>query len=323
MGCINKHVLRDDNYVLQLKQFIDENYPIKVLQISKAKRGFWGETWKINTHGASYFAKIDYSNFHKPFYEHSLTVIEHMNNQGISCINSVLKTSKGRLSANFNNGVIALFDYVYGDNTEDYDITLLFEKLALIYKISTEGVKIQKETFDVSYAGFYFDSVDKLKQLGYFNDIVSALDTKFALMKRYEERLTFFAEQCKRLHDDFFLTHGDAGGNVIIQGNNFTIVDWDYPMLAPIERDAWFFMHDRSLLKRINGVLHKNGVNYTLNIDRLAYYAYFSFFYYFHECFACLFEIEDMSTQIKLAKELPELFDCWISKPLLAADELV
>jgi thiamine kinase-like enzyme len=60
---------------------------------------------------------------------------------------------------------------------------------------------------------------------------------KSELIKHYINRLFRFANKNKNNFSDFHITSGDVGGNVIIQGEKFTIIDWDYLKLAPIERD--------------------------------------------------------------------------------------
>jgi spectinomycin phosphotransferase len=41
------------------------------------------------------------------------------------------------------------------------------------------------------------------------------------------------------------ITHGDALGNNLITGRDgrLYLIDWDEPMLAPAERDTWFYLH--------------------------------------------------------------------------------
>ena len=71
------------------------------------------------------------------------------------------------------------------------------------------------------------------------------------------EHLKQFSTACKGNRENFHITHGDAGGNCILNGNQLTIVDWNSVTLAPIERDAWIYICDKNEMKKINSILAK------------------------------------------------------------------
>ena len=102
-------------------------------------------------------------------------------------------------------------------------------------------------------------------------------------MHHYEQRLYAVAEIVRNNKSNFCITSGDVGGNVIIDGDNFTIIDWDHIMLAPKERDLWFYMQKPSQI-----ALMDNSLAPLAKLDemRLAYYAYRQYFFYIHEYFA-------------------------------------
>ena len=116
----------------------------------------------------------------------------------------------------------------------------------------------------------------------------------------------------------FYITHGDAGGNVMVSGGDYYIVDWDNPRLAPPERDAWFCMYWDWAMDAFNEALRANGVNYTLRPERLAYYCYHFFFYYLTEYMHTFFEIGDENG--KLAEALSGYFNGWIEEEIRFAD---
>lgn len=49
-------------------------------------------------------------------------------------------------------------------------------------------------------------------------------------------------------------------GNCIVGADRFTVIDWDEAMLAPPERDAWFFMHRESRTRAIEEALAAAGL---------------------------------------------------------------
>ncbi|MFA6309290.1 MAG: hypothetical protein WC677_06065 [Clostridia bacterium] len=315
-------IIRDSQYIYELKIFLENNYDIQIESIDEAKRGFFGETWKIATTKGKYFAKIDYSIPHKHIYINSFDIIEHLNNNGIKHICKILKTKENTLYTIFRSGVMGIFDYVEGENTENYEISRLFEKLAPIYKISAPNIKIKKEDFSVGCIDSYYENLKNLKQNAtglILKEVVSYLGNNDEIVKHKANRLTMFADRCRSDKSNYYITHGDAGGNSIINGDNFTIIDWDFPMLSPIERDAWFFMTNNQNIKMINDILLANEIRYKLNNDRLAYYCYHSFFYYMYEYLSCYFEIEDNVSE-DIAKGILGFFDCWIKKPIEIAD---
>ena len=315
-------VFRDDRYILDLKRFIEVHYGLSVFDIIFAKRGFFGETWKIITGDHAYFAKIDFSS-HKNIYQDSLPVVEYLNSMGIDFISKIMKTANGKLSESFLDGELCLFEWVEGENTEDYNVAHLFEKLALIYKIPLDDLKINKEDFSTSSIDTYYANLNRLELLSdsFSLDLLRILTDQKNLINQRAERLSAFALMCKGDMSHFYTTHGDAGGNAIISGDSFIIVDWDQPLLAPPERDAWFLMADAGNMCSIQSILDNNGLGYQLKDERLAFYAYYSFFYYLQEYFTCFFEVEkDMRDE--LINNIALFFKGWIEKPIQAADGL-
>jgi hypothetical protein len=313
---------RDDQYIQSLKRFIETEYGISVINIIDAKRGFFGETWKIETGNHSYFAKIDYSS-HKHIYLKSLPVVEYINSMGIDFVSRIVKTTDGKLSKSFRDGVCCLFEWIEGENTEDYDIKRLFEKMAIIYKIPGNVIDIQKELFNTSCIDSFNVNLERLHLASdkASHNLFAILTERENMINQIAERLSAFALMCKGDMSHYCITHGDAGGNTIISDDKFTIVDWDQVMLAPPERDAWFFMADADKMCSIQSILDNNGQGYRLRPDRLAFYAYFSFFYYLQEYFTCFFEAGN-DIHDELINNVSSFFSSWIAKPISAADEL-
>jgi len=73
------NVERGDEYISRLRNFIQNEYGITAISITPAKRGFYGETWRLDTaQGRSYFLKIVYPDLHKAIYERSFHAIQHL-----------------------------------------------------------------------------------------------------------------------------------------------------------------------------------------------------------------------------------------------------
>jgi hypothetical protein len=71
-------IQRDVAYKSRLLDFIKQEYALNAISFTEAKRGFYGETWRLETLGGSYFIKLDYSSLHKSIFSDSIAVIEHL-----------------------------------------------------------------------------------------------------------------------------------------------------------------------------------------------------------------------------------------------------
>ena len=58
------NVIRSDKHKQQLLDLIRLEYGIDAIGIYPAKRGFYGETWRLEDSDRSYFLKLDYSAAH-------------------------------------------------------------------------------------------------------------------------------------------------------------------------------------------------------------------------------------------------------------------
>ena len=109
-------------------------------------------------------------------------------------------------------------------------------------------------------------------------------------------------------------------GNLIVSGDKYYIVDWDEPILAPPERDAWnmLFYEGKEWAGCIfQKALRDNGIRYTLRSERLAYFCYYYFFFY-------LTEYLDNFTRLdrKRKTELEQYFDGWAENRASYADTI-
>jgi thiamine kinase-like enzyme len=100
------------------------------------------------------------------------------------------------------------------------------------------------------------------------------------MLKYRAKRLSFFAGLCRGDTSNFYITHGDAGGNFLVNNGKYYIVDWDDAFLAPPERDAWVMGYCDWARRLFEQSLLRNGIDYSLRPERLAYYGYHMFFYW-------------------------------------------
>jgi hypothetical protein len=267
-----------------------------------------------------------YAKQHQLLYERSFPVMERMSSCGIECISRIIKTSNGRLYTHFEGGTVGVFDWIEGENTQDERTKIPeYQMLAEIYTVPTKGLNIPQEYFGTDSAELLFKQIETVKQLP-----VSAVNTKLltqfdrhqAEIERLYSRLQIFSQACKGDLSQFHITHGDAGGNVIISGDRFYTVDWDDPVLAPPERDAWFCLHWDWATTGFNEALKQRGINYTLRPERLAYYCYHSYFWYLTKYMETFLEYGDPNGALT-AEVTDYLANSWIKENISYADKMM
>lgn len=280
-------------------------------------RGYYGEIWKIDSNSGSYFAKTVSSKSHRILYERSFPVMEYINQQGIAYISKTIKTSDGRLFTDFNGTAFGMFEWIDGENIQNERTKIEeYRMLCGIYAISKIGLDIPVEDFS-------------LKHLDLFNQFRKKCGAKITgLFEQHRDkinhcsnRLKLFSSRCINDKSNFYITHGDAGGNIIVNGNDYYLVDWDDPMYAPPERDAWFCLHWDWAVNEFNTCLKNNGINYILRRERLAYYCYNSFFWYLTLYLKSYFEINN---EDEIYNQLIDYIsgDCWIEDNIKYADTI-
>lgn len=275
------HILRDDVYLTELICSIETNYRIKVVTIEPARRGFYGETWKVIAKDGNYFIKISYMDNHKEVYRDSLPVIEHLYKNGLHNISKIVKTKEDQLYLDYNGGILVVFYYVIGENEKNFSKERMVEFLSELYKIPVDGLSIKKEDFSMDCADYVLDNVR----------VIPLLMKNQSMLYNYRDQLVQLSELCKQSLEHFYITHGDCRGNVIVNRINYNVVDWDNPKLAPPERDFWSFSCDPSEIKKYEMILPNHGIKYELQRERIRFYCYYNYFYYlryyiiqYHNC---------------------------------------
>lgn len=342
-------VTRTEGYKRRLLDFIRFEYGIKSRSIVPARRGFYGETWQLVEHNKkkasgktkdaeaagslsdvvrSYFVKLDYSP-HRDIYERSFAVVDHLCNNGIDYISKVVRTTNGKLLARFDGAILGVFEWIDGENVQTNDTKLLeYQLMAKIYTVPGEGLQIRREDFSSKCVDSFYMQWSKLK-----DEAVNALlEKNREKIEHRAGRLRAFSDICRSDTTDFYITHGDAGGNFIAgvespdcddpgHGSESAsgeqhpimhyIVDWDEPALAPPERDAWVMCSHEWARDAFHEALSRNGIEYTLRPERLAYYCYHYFFFYLTSYLDALPQVAPDQLEA-YKKTIEEYIDSWV-----------
>ena len=314
------NIYRDSEYINLLKEFINKKYGIDAITITPANRGYYGETWRLNTANSLYFIKLDYFPRHQKLFQNSLSVVEYFCNSGLDFINKIVKTCNGELYSIFNSAVLGVFEWIDGENIETDDTKIPeYQMLCKIYPLTKQGFNIPTIAFSSEMADRFYEKWNTLKSA----PSSESNDAVLALLKQHNERLSHcfsrlshFASLCKNDTSHFYITHGDAGGNFFVSDNRNYIVDWDEVMYAPLERDAWVMCCRGWAKKLFNDTLRKNNIQYELRPERIAFYCYHMFFIYLGEF------LEDFIVHDK-RKDIEEYFDdSWIEERIKYADKI-
>jgi hypothetical protein len=286
--------------------------------VEEAKRGYYGETWKVKTGSNVYFVKIVYSKSHKEKYAGSFYVIDYLNAAGINFISIIIKTYDGKLFSKFNSGILGVFSWIDGENAEDDAAkNAEIKMLSKIYSVSKPGLKIPIENFNIETVKLFYSQWEQLKGLSQNISVIKILELlneKEEILKKRKEIVLKTAENYARDKYNYYITHGDAGGNVMKNNKKYYLVDWDDPVYAPPERDMWFYLDNIKFINKCNEEFKKHGVNHKLNMEGLIYYCYKSFFWYLTLYLKTYFEND--KNDISIIEELKDYFNGWIEKKI-------
>lgn len=308
---MNCYVERDKKYLEKLKKYLNKNYNFIVKEIKPASRGMEGETWVVTTSSDIFFVKINFlSRVNKNFIK-SVDAIDILNEKGINNINEIIKTKKNENYIKFNKKVLVVFKYIDGKIDYNYPYLKLMKLLINIYKTNIK-TEIPTENF----------KIDKLLNRLNINLLKAQKYLKLNnLLNKYQVNIQKYVRELKKYYEKIdkttlkVITHGDGCVNVMV-GTKVFLIDWDEILLAPIERDCWFFMDYKYKIKNINNLLKKNNIDYTISIDMLAYYAYKSSIIYLNNDIEKYFELES----IGILDDIKEVFEGWVFKKISSLD---
>lgn len=201
--------------------------------------------------GEPYFVKLRRG---VPFDETSVTLLEYLSENGVGHIIPPLPASSGKRWTRFGAFTVTLCPYVEGTNgysirlTEEnwLDFGLTLEQLHTLNLPPRLLGYVRREHFDAWGRDTVKAFLARLDNLS-FATHASAEMAAFLTAKRRNilelvDRAGSYARILRERTPELVLCHGDLhAGNVLIDGeNDFYIVDWDDPILAPKERDLMF-----------------------------------------------------------------------------------
>jgi hypothetical protein len=312
-------VVRDGAYRDRLVEFLGREYGLGGGVLSVAPRGYYGETWRLESGGERFFVKVNYTTeAHTAAFVRSIAVVDRLVAAGIDFIPRVIPAVDGRLTTRFDGAVVGVFEWIDAVNTETDDTKFPeYAMLARVYATDLGELDLPREDFSTSDVDRVYRQWRDMELAGN-----SRAEQWCTILERYRpeiaaraQRLAVFAARCSPDRSGFVLTHGDAGGNFMTApGGRYVIADWDDVFFAPPERDAWVMCRRDWAREAFMAALRREGIDYELRPERLAYCTYAMFFQYLGEGLDAL-PVDGPQ------RPLGEWFEGWIRDRLEYADE--
>ena len=236
--------------------------------------------------GTAYFLKL-----RKGFDEISVTVPLFLKSQGIQEIIPPFETRSQQGWADFGEYKLILYPFIEGQNGFEMELSDSHKRTlgAALKGIHSAQVppELKRQIPQEIYSPKFRERMKEFqKQVenSTFTDLNAAKLAKFIKSKRDEisrliKRTEELASELQSRSHELVLCHTDIhGANILITDNDqFYIVDWDAPLLAPKERDLMFIgggIDEIWKTKRDEAVFYIGYGKTEINFAALAYYRY-------------------------------------------------
>lgn len=304
-----------------LAETLTARYGLREPLLTPAPRGFVAETYYATADTARYFVKIVARPADADRLRRSLPVLQALHRHGVTHIPAPVPTLDGRLSIPYDNRLLALFSHVNGQQSFDFPLAPYAHLLAQCHAYPCSAA-LPRETFVVSFKDELLQNLERAWSGRFDNPHQQALHTwslaRRSTVQRDLALLDATAEALQAAKLPYVLTHGDAPGNVLVNGDQIALVDWDDVLLAPRERDIWFHRYDAAFM----ALYRAHAPGYEPDPVVCRYYLYYR---YMEDMLGYFDKILSPQTpdceKAHHYRELVEDCDEWLA-PLMAADRL-
>jgi spectinomycin phosphotransferase len=237
-----------------LARALVEHYGLADVTLTPAPRGFVAETYYVDSGSGRYFAKLVKIGHDSEILEQSLPVLQALRQLGVEAINYPIPNRDGCLSVVVGVQILVLFNSIAGQTNDHFPLEPYVKVLAQVHQLSDQiQVTLPSETFDLEFKNDLMPQLERLRTGIFDHPQERALQTW--VIERYEAILRDLSlleatiEPLRSASMPTVLTHGDAAGNVVYDGNRLSVIDWDTVLFAPRERDTWFHRHTPGFLE--------------------------------------------------------------------------
>ena len=199
---------------------------------------------------AKYFCKLKRSDFD----EISVALPKYLSDQGISQIISPLATKTGQLWADLEEFKLILYPFIEGSSGYEVELSegqwaefgAALKRIHVTIIPPALNQDMQKEQYSAEWREICRNIIKPLERENFEDPIriewSALLHTKREMILDAVKRADQLVKVMSSLEMEFVPCHSDIHpGNLFIDTKGeVLIVDWDYPMLAPKERDLMF-----------------------------------------------------------------------------------
>lgn len=273
-------------------------YGAEAVSIAPARRGFVAETYDARLgDGRRVFVKwlpTWADALRGSAMRDGLAVAERLSALGLA-VTSPWRTVSGDLSTTLDGRIVSVFDYIEGEPGEvldhrmgpgccSYEFEALVGLLAQIHEATPRlNVALPAHTFSLDFAPAFesaFASAFAPAASGAHAALQALIEPYRPQIEADWAELQAMAQACRVGRSTQVLTHGDLGGDNLILGADGRLyaVDWDYPLLAPVERDSWFLTCDREAEAAFLAAYRRTHPDYRLDPLMRRFYLFSRFF---------------------------------------------
>lgn len=237
----------------KLKEFLHHNYAYTILQLTFLPKGETSWIYIVETTKGKFILKL--YTFPLPLLEEATQLTYTLYTTcGITQIVHAIQAKNSKTINVFETYPAVLFNFIPGKEMLEQKLTdQQVEELGIIigkvHKATHQvGEFPRKETFTSKDREVFFNVVERIQSHAKSENVYERqlidlfLAKKERIMQEYS-RLDDMSYILAAKNLPFVLCHSDpTAGNILIgEKNELFIIDWDTPLLAPKERDLFFF----------------------------------------------------------------------------------
>lgn len=277
-----------------LTSVLHQEYGLKIKELIFIPMGTSAYSYEVHCkNGSRYYLKMfDTSNERQrqstPHLDIYLRMTWKMYHHGIfPNLTYPIQTKDGEFKTTYHHLILVLFNFIEGTPLWDvwvYSTDLLDSMAKLIAAIHNTTPHIEEacyESFDITFVQTITHRLSALESTVAWN--VSWKKDVKQLMMSNKDRILEYTDMLRRLQlsvqsiqKEWVLCHGDLwGGNIIKHQGQFFLIDWETSVMAPPERDLFFYMETHHDFEFFFHQYEKyRGGNIKLHAALLRFYAY-------------------------------------------------
>ncbi|MFD1676720.1 hypothetical protein [Alicyclobacillus fodiniaquatilis] len=250
---------------------IESAYGFSINSYIPAPRGWWAETYVLDTSRGKYFIKIFVDEM---CFETELSAsldIHFEMAEHIEYIPKPIRTVDGILLHTLdNNRVVALYTHINGTNFKTNDARLILSLMANIYKLD---IKCKNHCQFPLYGKKIMNDLLTDKYHTKSEILIGHMKRNRDFFMKYWSIYEELVYKVRNKQNKLYLTHGDLGVNLMIDNNRkIFIVDWDSIHLGPIERDLREYIDSSTDIGQLEAIAKNAGLYWEFDKD---YHNYF------------------------------------------------